>query len=98
MVLFEERKTGFGIVIKKCVMQYSREKGAGTRERGNAGTGPPLPLPFQALLDELVWYTGGPSVQFLPLTVPDPKRRWGSKKCKNCNGFARGSLFVWKRF
>ena len=30
--------------------------------------------------DELVWYTGGPSVQFLPLPVPDPKRPWGSKE------------------
>ena len=37
--------------------------------------------------DELVWYNGGPSVQFLPLPVPDPERPWGSKKCKNCNGF-----------
>ena len=30
--------------------------------------------------DELVWYTGGPSVQFLPLPVSDPKRPWGSKE------------------
>ena len=35
-------------------------------------------------------YTGGPSVQFLPLPVPDPKRPWGSKECKNCNGFCTG--------
>ena len=40
--------------------------------------------------DELVWYTGGPSVQFLFLPVPDPERPWGSKECKNCNGFCTG--------
>ena len=40
--------------------------------------------------DELVLYTGGPSVQFLPLPVPDPKRPWRSKECKNCNGFCTG--------
>ena len=71
-------------------MQYSREKGAGTREQDP----PPLPLPFQALLDELVWYTGGPSVQFLPLPVPVPliQSDLGDLRnhCKNCNGFCTG--------
>ena len=40
--------------------------------------------------DELVWCTGGPSVQFLPLPVPDPKRPWGSKECMTCNEFCTG--------
>ena len=34
----------------------------------------------------LVWYTGGLSVQFLPLPVPDPKQPWGSKECGFCMG------------
>ena len=40
--------------------------------------------------DELVWYTGRPSVRFLPLPWPDPKHPWGSKECKNCNGSCTG--------
>ena len=46
--------------------------------------------------DESVWYAGGPSLQLLPLPVPVPKRPWGSKECKNCNGFARGTLCALK--
>ena len=42
--------------------------------------------------DESVWYAGRLSLQFLPLPVPDPKRPWGSKECKNCNGFCTGYL------
>ena len=43
--------------------------------------------------DELVWYTGRPSVQFLTLPLPDPKHPRGSNECKNCNGFCTG-LFM----
>ena len=42
--------------------------------------------------DESVWCAGRLSLQFLPLPVPDPKRPWGSKECKNCNGFYTGYL------
>ena len=42
--------------------------------------------------DESIWYAGGPSLQFLPLPVPDLKRPSGSKECKNCNGFCTGSF------
>ena len=40
--------------------------------------------------NELAWYSGGPSVQFLPFPVPDPKRCWGSKNCETCSGFRAG--------
>ena len=33
--------------------------------------------------DELVLYTGGPSVQFVLLPVPNPKRPWRSRECTN---------------
>lgn len=42
------------------------------------------------LPNELAWYSGGPSVQFLPFPVPDPKRCWGSKNCETCSGFCAG--------
>lgn len=32
--------------------------------------------------NELVWYSGGPSIQLLPFPVPDPKQPWGSEECE----------------
>ena len=43
--------------------------------------GPPPVLP--------TWYPGGPTLNQLPLPVPDPKRQWGSA-CSNCKGFCSG--------
>ena len=49
-------------------------------------------IPFAREEDPQMSYTGVPSVQFLPLSVPDSKRSWGSKECKNCDGFCKGHL------
>ena len=32
------------------------------------------------------WFPGGPSVKYLPLPVPDPRRPWGNPACSSCGG------------
>ena len=39
---------------------------------------------------EMTWFPGGPSVKWIPLPVPDPKRPWGSLNCDSCTGFCSG--------
>lgn len=38
---------------------------------------------------EPVWYEGGPSLSYLPIPIPDPKRCWG-QPCEQCKGFCTG--------
>ena len=41
----------------------------------------------QQLSKETHWYHGGPSLDYLPLPVPDPKRRLGNSSCTQCAKF-----------
>lgn len=38
---------------------------------------------------EPVWFKGGPLLTYVPLPIPDPKRKWGSK-CDTCVGACSG--------
>ena len=40
--------------------------------------------------NEILWYNGGPSIEYIPLPVPDPKRPFGAKNCLSCNGECAG--------
>ena len=36
------------------------------------------------------WYSGGPTIDFFPLPVPDPSRPWGNSNCPDCKGICGG--------
>ena len=40
--------------------------------------------------NDSLWFPGGPSIQYLPFPVPDPKRPWGAKECDKCSGICSG--------
>ena len=37
-----------------------------------------------------VWYTGAPTVSFVPLPIPGPTRPWGGSNCEQCKGDCHG--------
>ena len=39
------------------------------------------------LVEEPMWYPGGPPLSLLPLPIPDPERLLGSNVCTKCPGF-----------
>ena len=39
---------------------------------------------------DLNWFPGGPSIDWIPIPIPDLKRPWGCSKCDSCTGFCSG--------
>ena len=40
--------------------------------------------------NDSVWFSKGPSIEYLPFPVPDPKRPWGARECDKCTGVCSG--------
>ncbi|CAB3988898.1 Chromatin modification-related YNG2 [Paramuricea clavata] len=40
--------------------------------------------------NKILWYNGRPSIECIPLPVPDPKRPFGAEKCSSCDGECAG--------
>ena len=41
-------------------------------------------------LSNIQWFPDGPSIEAIPLPVPDPNRQWGNTSCSECKGFCAG--------
>ena len=52
--------------------------------------GCPHPLCARGPPDVHTWFPGGPSLDYIPLPVPDPAQPWGNPNCQKCKGFCAG--------
>jgi len=48
------------------------------------------PICAQGKMEEITWYRGGPSIDYLPLPIPDPEHPFNGTGCNKCSGSCSG--------